>query len=102
MSGPSSELGTKNLEKLKGTDLDREDQRELLETHTECTFIFTNEQGWACGVVMSYINVDGTFWLTAVEGRRHVTSLAKNNKVSIVVSSAGSGLPGRRMISVRG
>ncbi len=102
MSGPSDELGTQNLEKLKGTHLDRDDQRELLETQTECTFIYTNEKGWPCGVVMSYINVEGTFWLTAVEGRAHVRSLAEHPEVSVVVSSAGSGLPGRRMISVRG
>jgi hypothetical protein len=51
---------------------------------------------------MSFIHVDGKFWLTAVEGRAHVRAADRDERVSIVVSSAGSGLPGRRMVSVRG
>ena len=101
-SGPGAELGTQNLEKLAGTQLDITDRAELLDTQTECTFVYLNEDGWPCGVVMSYIQVDGVFWLTAVEGRGHVRALARDQRVSIVVSSAGSGLPGRRMLSVRG
>jgi general stress protein 26 len=95
-------LGVDDLEALKGTHLDRADQAELLEKQTECTFVFAGDDGWPSGVVMSFIVVDGTFWLTAVEGRKHVKALAADPRVSIVVSSAGSGLPGRRMLSVRG
>jgi len=95
-------LGVDDLEQLKGTHLDRADQHELLTAQTECTFVFSNDEGWPSGVVMSFIVVDGTFWLTAVEGRAHVRALAADQRVSIVVSSAGSGLPGRRMLSVRG
>ncbi len=95
-------LGVDDLEQLKGTHLDKADQAELLASQTECTFVFSNDEGWPSGVVMSFIVVDGTFWLTVVEGRAHVRALAADQRVSIVVSSAGSGLPGRRMLSVRG
>lgn len=95
-------LGVDDLEQLKGTHLAKADQAELLDAQTECTFIFLNDEGWPSGVVMSYVVVDGSFWLTAVEGRAHVRALATDNRVSIVVSSAGSGLEGRRMLSVRG
>ena len=95
-------LGVDDLENLKGTHLDKADQGELLGAQTECTFIFNGEDGWPCGVVMSFIVDDGTFWLTAVEGRRQVKALDADPKCSVVVSSAGSGLPGRRMLSVRG
>lgn len=95
-------LGVDDLEQLKGTHLGKADQAELLTAQTECTFIFSNEEGWPSGVVMSFIVVDGAFWLTAVEGRAHVRALAADNRVSIVVSSAGSGLAGRRMLSIRG
>lgn len=97
----SGELGTKNLEKLKGTHLDEEAQDELLTAQTECSFIFSTPEGWPTGVIMSFIHVDGKFWLTAVEGRRHVKAADRDERVSIIVSSAGA-LPGRRMISVRG
>lgn len=95
-------LGIDDLESLKGTHLDKADQAELLAAQTECTFVFASDRGWPSGVVMSFIVVNGTFWLTAVEGRGHVRALAADQRVSIVVSSAGSGLAGRRMLSVRG
>lgn len=97
-----SGLGTENLEHLKGTHLDQNDQLELLRTQTECSFVFLTEDGWPAGVVMSFIHLDGKFWLTAVEGRAHVRAADRDERVSIIVSSAGSGLPGRRMVSVRG
>src|SRR3954451_2314516 len=94
-------LGVDDLEQLKGTHLDKADQGELLSAQTECTFVFVGDDGWPGGVIMSFIVVDGTFWLTAVEGRKHVKALDADPRVSIVVSSAGSGLPGRRMLSIR-
>jgi hypothetical protein len=95
-------LGVDDLENLKGTHLDKADQGELLEAQTECTFIFSDESGHPCGVVMSFFEADGVFWLTAVEGRHQVKGLDRDPHCSVVVSSAGSGLPGRRMLSVRG
>jgi hypothetical protein len=95
-------LGVDDLENLKGTHLDKADQGELLDAQTECTFIFSDESGHPCGVVMSFFEEDGVFWLTAVEGRHQVKGLDRDPHCSIVVSSAGSGLPGRRMLSVRG
>jgi hypothetical protein len=95
-------LGVDDLENLKGTHLDKADQGELLGAQTECTFIFSDESGHPAGVVMSFFEENGVFWLTAVEGRHQVKGLDRDPHCSIVVSSAGSGLPGRRMLSVRG
>jgi nitroimidazol reductase NimA-like FMN-containing flavoprotein (pyridoxamine 5'-phosphate oxidase superfamily) len=95
-------LGVDDLEDLKGTHLDRADQEELLSAQTECTVAFSDAEGWPRGVIMSFIVVDGRFWLTAVEGRAQVKAADRDRRVSIVVSSAGSGLPGRRMLSVLG
>ncbi len=64
----SGELGTKNLEKLKGTHLDEDAQDELLTTQTECSFIFSTAEGWPTGVIMSFIHVDGKFWLDRRRG----------------------------------
>jgi general stress protein 26 len=96
------ELGTQNLEKLKGTHLEKDAQEELLTTQTECSFVFLNKEGWPTGVVMSFIWLDGRFWLTAVEGRAHVKGADADERVTVIVSSAGSGLPGRRMVASRG
>lgn len=95
-------LGIDDLEDLRGTHLDRADQDELLTAQTECAVVFSGADGWPRGVIMSFVVVDGSFWLTAVEGRAQVKGVDRDKRVSIVVSSAGSGLPGRRMLSILG
>ncbi|WP_433496628.1 pyridoxamine 5'-phosphate oxidase family protein [Sphaerimonospora sp. CA-214678] len=90
------------MESLAYARLDPPDREELLESQVECTFVFEDERGWPSGVVMNYLRRDGVFWLTAVEGRAHVRALAREPRVSIVVSSAGSPLSGRRMLAYRG
>jgi hypothetical protein len=97
-----AKTGVDNIEDLRGLGLGREGQSELSNAQTECTFVYTNEHGWASGVVMSYVEFDGSFWVTAVEGRGHVRGVEKDPRVSIVISNAGTDLPGRRMIAMRG
>ncbi|MFD1210825.1 pyridoxamine 5'-phosphate oxidase family protein [Arthrobacter sp. GCM10027362] len=97
-----AKTGVENLEDLRGLGLGTDGRAELIQTQSECTFVFTNEDGWASGVVMTYIQLDGSFWVTAVEGRGHVRGVEKDPRVSMVISNAGTGLPGRRMLSMRG
>jgi general stress protein 26 len=51
---------------------------------------------------MNFIHEDDRLWLTAVEGRAQVVALATEPRVSVVVSSAGTALQGRRMVALRG
>lgn len=97
-----SKTGTDDLEDLRGLQLGRDSQAELLDAQTECTVIFTNEEGWASGVVMTYLQMDGCFWLTAVDGRAQVRGIERDPRISLVFSNAGTHLPGRRMLSLRG
>lgn len=95
-------LGSDDLEDLSAARLAAADQAELLATQTECTFVFTGPEHWPTGVVMSFL-WDGTaFWLTAVSSRRHVRALAGDDRVTLVVSSTGTAMAGRRMLSIRG
>lgn len=95
-------IGIDDLEDLQGLRLGKDGQSELINSQSECTFIFNNEAGWPGGVIMTYLEVEGVFWVTAVEGRAHVRGVANDPRVSVVISNAGTGLAGRRMISVRG
>jgi hypothetical protein len=45
--------------------LDADVEEQLLLTHNECTFIWSNKEGWPVGVIMSYVWRKGRFWLTA-------------------------------------
>ena len=95
-------IGIDDLEALQTLRLNLAEQSELLDAQTECTFVFTNEQGWPSGVIMSFVRADGAFWLTAVESRQHARSLAADPRVTLVVSNAGTGSPGRQMLAIRG
>ena len=101
--GPSSgRVGTNDLESLRGTALDKAEQAELLEAQVECTLTFLDDRGWPAGVVMLFVFVGGRFWLTSVEGRAQVRALARDDRTTVVVSSVGSPLRGRRMTAVQG
>lgn len=95
-------LGKDDLESLGEARLDKSDREELFAAQRECSFVFLGDNGWPSGVVMNYLLVEGRFWLTSVEGRAQVRALANDQRVSLVVSSAGSTLRGRRMVAVRG
>jgi general stress protein 26 len=95
-------IGIDDLEALQTLKLDLSEQDELFVAQTECTFVFANGEGWPSGVVMSFVRADGAFWLTAVEGRAHVKALAGEPRVTLVVTNAGTGSPGRQMLAVRG
>lgn len=95
-------IGIDDLEDLRSLRLDEDGRAELFEAATECTFVFSGAEGWPSGVVMSFLYADGAFWLTATSGRPHARALAAEPRVTLVVTSAGTTLPGRRMVAVRG
>lgn len=96
------QVGERDLEDLSQARLDITAQRELLETQTECTLIFSGDDGEPTGSVLSFAVKDGTFWFTSVKGRAQVRGITRNPEASVVVSNAGTDLPGRRMLSLRG
>ncbi len=96
------QVGERDLEDLSQARLDTEAQHELLDAQTECTLIFSGDDGEPSGTVLSFAVDDGTFWFTSVRGRAQVRGIERNPEVSIVISNAGTDLPGRRMLSLRG
>lgn len=96
------EPGRHDLESMRHARLAAADRAELLATQRECTFVFAGPDGWPSGVVMNFVHEDDRLWLTAVEGRPQVVALAADPRVSVVVSSAGTRLPTRQMVSLRG
>lgn len=97
-----AQVGIENNEDLSGTGLGRADQAELFAAQTECTFVFSGAEGWPAGVVMSFMLANGRFWLTSAEGRAQTRAVEADPRVSLIISNAGTALPGRRMIAIRG
>jgi general stress protein 26 len=94
-------LGIDDVEDLSAARAKRDALDELVTRATECTFVFTDETGWPRGVTMTYMYDGEDYWLTAVRGRRQVDCVEKDDRVSLVISSAGTGLR-RLMVSMRG
>ncbi|MDB5703828.1 MAG: hypothetical protein JWN66_944 [Sphingomonas bacterium] len=97
-----AQAGVENNEVLADVKLSEADQHELLSTQSECTVVFAGTNGWPSGVVMSFLEDEGIFWLTSVEGRAQTRACDADERVSIIVSNAGTALEGRRMLAIRG
>jgi hypothetical protein len=95
-------LGVDDLDDLRTARLGSAGIAELLDTATEATLVFAAEEdGWPQGVVVSFLPAEGSLWVTAVEGRGHTRALRCDPRVTLVVSSTGTALAGRRMVAVR-
>lgn len=91
-----------DYEDLSQCGLDDALEAELLATARECTFQWTNKAGEPFGVIMSFLEKDGTIWLTAAEQRARISAIRRDPRVAITVTSVGSGLRGGLTASYKG
>jgi len=91
-----------NYEDLTDCWLDEADEKELLEKQTECTFMWTTKAGEPFGVIMSYLEADGTFWLTCAEARKRVPAVRRDPRVSLSITSTGAGIGRSTTVSYKG
>lgn len=94
-------VGVDDLENIKSLRASAAAQRELVASQTEAVVTFTADGGWSSGVVMSFLPYEGSYWVTAVADRAHARAARRDPRVSLVVTNAGTGLPGRRMMTAR-
>ena len=97
-----SEEQEANYEDVTKYDLDEADEHELLLAHNECTFIWSNKQGWPVGVIMSNIWRNGRFWITGSEQRARFAAVKRDPRVCVVVTSTGSPIPRGKAITWKG
>ena len=91
-----------NYEDVTVYGLDDDVEEQLLLGHNECTFIWSNKEGWPVGVIMSYVWRDGKFWLTASSQRARISAVRRDPRVSIVVTSTGSPIPRNKTVTYKG
>lgn len=91
-----------NYEDVTVYGLDEDVEQQLLLAHNECTFIWSNKDGWPVGVIMSYVWRDGSFWLTASGQRLRIAAVRRDPRVCIVVTSTGSPLPRNKTVTWKG
>ena len=91
-----------NYEDVTLYDLDPDDEERLLLAHNECTFIWSNKEGWPVGVIMSYVWRKGSFWLTASSQRARIAAVRRDPRVCIVITSTGSPIERNKAITWKG
>ena len=95
-------MSDRDYEDVTAYQLDETGEAELLAKQTECTFIWSNSSGHPLGVIMNYVFRDGRFWLTASSQRARVPAVRRDPRVSIVVTSRGSGIATSKSLTYKG
>lgn len=91
-----------NYEDVTVYGLDDDVEVELLEAQNECTFIWSNKEGWPVGVIMSYVYRHGSFWLTASSQRARISAVRRDPRVCVVVTSTGSKMARNKTVTYKG
>ena len=91
-----------NYEDVTVYGLDDDVEAEMLDAQNECTFIWSNKEGWPVGVIMSYVFRDGKFWLTASSQRARISAVKRDPRVCVVVTSTGSKMQRNKTVTYKG
>jgi nitroimidazol reductase NimA-like FMN-containing flavoprotein (pyridoxamine 5'-phosphate oxidase superfamily) len=83
-------------------ELSEEREASLLETQTECTFMWTNSWAEPVGVIMNYVWRDGSFWLTATRRRKRIPAIEARPRVAIAISSRGTSIGISQSLTYKG
>lgn len=92
----------KDWEDVRSYTLEQAAEAELLERQNECTFIWLTKDGHPSGVIMNYMYRRDRFWLTATELRPRVAAVRRDPRVSIAITSKGSGITPSRSLTYKG
>ena len=74
----------------------------LLDTQTECTFMWTTSTGDPVGVIMNFVHHDGAFWLTCTRRRKRVPAVEARPRVAIAISSRGTDIGISQAVTYKG
>lgn len=82
--------------------LDDERERTLHRRQTECTFMWTTSTGDPVGVIMNYVEHEGSFWVTCTRRRKRVAAVEARPRVAIAVSSRGTDIGVSQSVTYKG
>jgi general stress protein 26 len=91
-----------DYEDLTECGLSPELEERLVSTQRECVFMWTNANGEAFGVVMSYLPKDGKLWLTAAEHRKRIAAIRRFPRAAVCINSTGTRLGPGKTVTYKG
>jgi general stress protein 26 len=93
---------TDSYEDVSMFTLSPERETVLLDTQTECTFMWSTKDGDPVGVLMNYVWHEGRFWLTCTRRRKRVPAIEARPRVAIAISSRGTDIGISQAITYKG
>jgi len=97
-----SQDSARDFEDVRAYTLEDDDEATLLAAQTECTMIWLGKDGHPMGVIVNYIFRNDRLWLTATEMRPRIAAIRRDPRVSIAISSKGSGVAARQSVTYLG
>ena len=82
--------------------LDDEREQRLLNTQTECCFMWSTREGDPVGVIMNFVARDGRFWLTCTRRRKRVAAIEARPRVALAISSRGTDIGISQTVTYKG
>jgi general stress protein 26 len=79
-----------------------EREQMLLDTQTECTFMWTTRDGDPVGVIMNFVAHDGRIWVTCTRRRKRVAAVEARPRVSVAFSSRGTDIGISQALTYKG
>ncbi len=96
------ETYTDSYEDVSTFSLDDRRERRLLDTQTECCFMWSTKDGDPVGVIMNFVAHEGRFWLTCTRRRKRVPAIEARPRVAIAVSSRGTDIGVSQTVTYKG
>lgn len=93
---------TDSYEDVSMFSLDDAREKTLLETQTECCFMWSTREGDPVGVIMNFVARDGRFWLTCTRRRKRVAAIEARPRVALAVSSRGTDIGISQTVTYKG
>jgi Pyridoxamine 5'-phosphate oxidase len=82
--------------------LAEEREQRLLDSQTECCFMWSTKEGDPVGVIMNFVALDGRFWLTCTRRRKRVPAIEARPRVAIAITSRGTDIGISQAVTYKG
>lgn len=93
---------TDSYEDVSMFSLDDKREQTLLDTQTECCFMWSTRDGDPVGVIMNFVARDGRFWLTCTRRRKRVAAIEARPRVALAISSRGTDIGISQTVTYKG
>jgi hypothetical protein len=82
--------------------LSGEREQALLDSQTECTFMWSTKAGDPVGVIMNFVYSNDAFWLTCTRRRKRVPAIEARPRVAVAISSRGTDIGISQAVTYKG